>query len=43
MAGGNGTVPGGVPASSADEREMDTGEPGVGAETANDSHREEVF
>ena len=40
---GSGAVPGGDPASSADERGMNTGEPRVGVETTNDSHREEVF
>ena len=41
----SGAVPGGDTASSADECEMlmNSGEPGVGVETTDDSHREEVF
>ena len=43
LTDGSGPIPGGNPASSVGERGMGTGEPGVGVETANDSHREEVL
>ena len=43
LTDGSGAVPSGGPASSADERGTNAGEPGVGVETTNDSHREEVF
>ena len=43
LTDGSGAVPSGDPASSADERGTNSGEPGVGVETTNDSHREEVF
>ena len=40
---GSDSIPGGGPASSVGEREMGSSEPGVGVETTNDSHRDEVY
>ena len=40
---GSDGIPGGGPASSVGEREMGSSEPGVGVETTNDSHRDEVY
>ena len=42
LTDGSGDVPGGGSTNSVDERGMNSGEPGVGVETTNDSHREEV-
>ena len=43
LTDGSGAVIGGDPASSADECEMNTDEPGVRVETTNNSHQEEVY
>ena len=43
LTDGSGAIPGGNPANSTDERGVDTGEPGIGVGTTNDSDREEVY